>query len=240
MVKSVKFSTYCILQTFATTDSVDPKPKQRDISLHGTSQSTQYYTDPILPYLHLSCHQNTDMNSAKTEPSTICHMVAVPYPGRGHINAMMNSCKLLASKGTDILISFVITEEWLGFIGSDPKPANIRFATVPNCIPSEKGRGKDFAGFVKAVNTKMEAPFEELLDRLEPPVKAIVADTHIYWSISMGNRKNIPVASLFPMPAMVFSMFYHFELIVQNRHFPVDLSGTFCFFRLFGFWERYL
>nr|XP_023887176.1 UDP-glycosyltransferase 87A1-like [Quercus suber] len=164
------------------------------------------------------------MNSAKTEPSTICHMVAMPYPGRGHINAMMNSCKLLASKSTDILISFVITEEWLGFIGSDPKPANIRFATVPNCIPSEKGRGKDFAGFVKAVNTKMEAPFEELLDRLEPPVKAIVADTYIYWPIALGNRKNIPVASLFPMPAMVFSMFYHFELIVQNRHFPVDLS----------------
>uniref|UniRef100_A0A2N9FID6 Uncharacterized protein n=1 Tax=Fagus sylvatica TaxID=28930 RepID=A0A2N9FID6_FAGSY len=109
------------------------------------------------------------MDSVKTEPNTVCHVVAMPYPGRGHINAMMNFCKLLASKSADILISFVVTEEWLGFIGSDPKPTNIRFATVPNVIPSEYIRGKDFAGFVEAVNTKVEAPFEELLDRLEPP-----------------------------------------------------------------------
>ena len=53
---------------------------------------------------------------------TVCHVVAMPYPGRSHINAMMNLCKLLASKTADILISFVVTEEWLGFISSEPKP----------------------------------------------------------------------------------------------------------------------
>ncbi|XP_050282572.1 UDP-glycosyltransferase 87A1-like [Quercus robur] len=167
------------------------------------------------------------MDPAKTEQPdpTVCHLVAMPYPGRSHINAMMNLCKLLASKTADILISFVVTEEWLGFISSEPKPpAQIRFATVPNCIPSEVGRGKDLPGFLKAVNTKMEVHFEELLDRLQPPVKAIVADTYVYWAIGLGNRRNIPVASLFPMPAMVFSVLHHFELLVQNQHFPVDLS----------------
>ena len=109
------------------------------------------------------------MDPTKTEQPepTVCHVVAMPYPGRSHINAMMNLCKLLASKTADILISFVVTEEWLGFISSELKPlAQIRFATVPNCIPSEVGRGKDFPGFLKAVNTKMEVHFEELLDRL--------------------------------------------------------------------------
>ena len=169
------------------------------------------------------------MDPAKTEQlePTVCHVVAMPYPGRSHINAMMNLCKLLASKTADILISFVVTEEWLGFISSEPKPpAQIRFATVPNCIPSEVSRGKDLPSFLKAVNTKMEVHFEELLDRLQPPVKAIVADTYVYWAIGLGNRRNIPVASLFPMPATVFSVFHHFELLVQNQHFPVDLSGA--------------
>ena len=169
------------------------------------------------------------MDLAKTEQPepTVFHLVAMPYPSRSHINAMMNLCKLLASKTADIVISFIVTEEWLGFISSEPKPpAQIRFATVPNCIPSEVGRGKDFPGFLKAVNTKMEVHFEELLDRLQPPMKAIVADTHLYWAIGLGNRRNIPVASLFPMPAMVFSVFHHFELLVQNQHFPVDLSGA--------------
>ncbi|GMY10521.1 UDP-Glycosyltransferase superfamily protein [Fagus crenata] len=167
-----------------------------------------------------------EMDPAKTEPTAVCHVVAMPYPGRGHINPMMNLCKLLVSKSPDILISFVVTEEWLSFIGSDPKPANIRFATVPNVIPSELGRAKALAGFVEAVSTKMEAPFEELLDRLEPPVTAIVADTCLVWIVGLGSRRNIPVASLWTMSATVFSVFHHFELVVQNRHFPVDLSGA--------------
>ncbi|KAE8039343.1 hypothetical protein FH972_011764 [Carpinus fangiana] len=165
------------------------------------------------------------MDSAKTYPSTVCHVVAMPYPGRGHINPMMNLCKLLASKMPQhILVTFVVTEEWLGFIGSDPKPNNIRFATVPNVIPSELGRAKDFPGFVEAVSTKMEAPFEELLDRLEPPVTAIVADTYVVWAIRVGNRRNIPVASLWPMSATLFSVLHHFELLVQHGHFPIEVS----------------
>ncbi|XP_062170870.1 UDP-glycosyltransferase 87A1-like isoform X2 [Alnus glutinosa] len=163
------------------------------------------------------------MDAAKTYPSTGCHVVAMPYPGRGHINPMMSLCKLLALKRPQhILVTFVVTEEWLGFIGSDPKPDNIRFATVPNVIPSEVGRAKDFPGFVEAVNTKMEAPFEELLDRLQPPVTAIVADTYVVWAIGVGNRRKIPVASLWPMSATVFSVLHHFELLVQHGHFPIE------------------
>jgi hypothetical protein len=167
------------------------------------------------------------MDPSKTYPSTVCHVVAMPYPGRGHINSMMSLCKLLALKRPQqILITFVVTEEWLGFIGSDPKPANFRFATVPNVIPSELGRAKDWVAFVEAVSTKMEAPFEELLDRLEPPVTAIVADTYLVWVVGVGNRRNIPVALLWPMSATVFSVFHHFDLVVQHGHFPIEVSGA--------------
>ncbi|KAG5567057.1 hypothetical protein RHGRI_002580 [Rhododendron griersonianum] len=77
-------------------------------------------------------------------PTTICHVVAIPYPGRGHVNPMMNFCKLLSSKRDEILITFIVTEEWLGILSSEPKPpANIRFATIPNVIPSEIGRAAD-------------------------------------------------------------------------------------------------
>ncbi|KAB1202242.1 UDP-glycosyltransferase 87A1 [Morella rubra] len=165
------------------------------------------------------------MDAARKDASPVCHVVAMPYPGRGHINPMMNLCKLLAARSPEhILVSFVITEEWLGFIGSEPKPDNIRFSTVPNVIPSESGRGKDFPGFLEAVNTKMEAPFVELLDRLEPPVTAIAADTYLVWATGVGNRRNIPVVSLWTMSATVFSIFHHFELLERNRHFPVEVS----------------
>ncbi|KAL5750595.1 hypothetical protein ACOSP7_025198 [Xanthoceras sorbifolium] len=164
------------------------------------------------------------MDPARTVPTNVCHIVAVPYPGRGHINPMMTLCKQLATRQLEILITFVVTEEWLGLIGSEPKPDNIRFGTIPNVIPSELGRAKDFQSFLEAVLTKTEAPFEELLDRIEYPVTAIVADTYMVWVPGLGNRRNIPVVSLWTMSASVFSIFHHFHLLEENGHYPVDLS----------------
>ncbi|KAE9463611.1 hypothetical protein C3L33_04466, partial [Rhododendron williamsianum] len=161
------------------------------------------------------------------KPTTICHVVAMPYPGRGHINPMMNFCKLLASKKDEILITFVVTEEWLGFLSSEPKPpANIRFATIPNVVPSEKGRAADFPGFFRAVLTKMEEPFERLLERLDQPQKpsVIMHDTYLMWVVDVGNRRNIPVASFWTQQMSVFTVFYHFDLLEQNGQFPINVS----------------
>ncbi|KAM7258949.1 hypothetical protein ACFE04_014690 [Oxalis oulophora] len=140
---------------------------------------------------------------------TACHVVAVPYPGRGHVNPMMNLCKLLASKNTDILITLVVTEEWLGLISSYRKPENITFATIPNVLPSELVRGNNFPGFYAAVMSKMEVPFEKLLDKLEPPIAYIIADMELMWAIPVGNCRNIPVASLCTMSASALSIISH-------------------------------
>nr|WIW42807.1 UDP-glycosyltransferase [Nicotiana tabacum] len=136
-------------------------------------------------------------------PSQIkCHIVAMPYPGRGHINPMMNFCKLIATKHPNILITFIVTEEWYSFINSDPLPENIKYATIPNVIPSEIGRAKDFAGFLRATLTKLEAPVEKLIDGLGPlKPSVIVYDTYMNWVTRVGSRRNIPVASFFPMSA---------------------------------------
>jgi UDP:flavonoid glycosyltransferase YjiC (YdhE family) len=165
------------------------------------------------------------MDTVIAAPTTACHVVTMAYPGRGHINPLMNLCKILALKKKDILVTFVVTEEWLGFIGSDPKPENIRFASIPNVVPSEQVRAADLDTFVEAVFTKMEAPFERLLDQIVPPPSVIVADTFLFWAVDVANRRNIPVASFWVMSAAAFSVFQHFHLFAQNRHFPVDISG---------------
>lgn len=165
------------------------------------------------------------MESTNAQPATVCHVVAMPFPGRGHINPMMNLCKLLASKRKDILITFVVTEEWLGFIGSDPKPDNIRFEAIPNVIPPERLKAANFPDFYEAVMTKMEVPFEQLLDRLELPVTAIIGDIEVRWGTCVGNRRNIPVALVWTMSASVFSMFHHFDLHIKHSHAKVNLIG---------------
>ncbi|KAL0299983.1 UNVERIFIED_CONTAM: UDP-glycosyltransferase 87A2 [Sesamum calycinum] len=159
-----------------------------------------------------------------------CHVVAMPYPGRGHVNPMLNLCRLILSSRPDILVSFIVTEEWLGFLTASPPPTplppNFRFLSIPNVIPSEIGRAKDFPGFYEATLTKMEAPVEQLLDQLPPPTpRVIIYDTYLSWVVAVGNRRNIPVASLYTMSATVFSIFHHFDLIFQNRHLSPNLSG---------------
>jgi hypothetical protein len=98
---------------------------------------------------------------AATDEPCRCHIVAVPYPGRGHVNAMLSLSRLLAARGAEV--TFVVTEEWLGLILSSsaaaPLPAGVRLRAIPNVIPSEHGRGADHAGFLDAVATEMEAPF---------------------------------------------------------------------------------
>ncbi|XP_058106798.1 UDP-glycosyltransferase 87A2-like [Magnolia sinica] len=157
-----------------------------------------------------------------------CHVVAMPHPGRGHINPMMNVCKLLSCY-QGLVITFVVTDEWLGLIGLAPKPSNIQLRSIPNVIPSELDRGADYAGFLEAVFTKMADPFDRLLDQLNQPISCIIADTHLPWAVEIGNRRSIPVASLWTMTPAVFSIFHHYDLIMSNLHLTADddLSGQY-------------
>ncbi|XP_027183866.1 UDP-glycosyltransferase 87A1-like [Coffea eugenioides] len=150
-------------------------------------------------------------------------VVAVPYPGRGHINPMMNLCKIMANRRpNNFLITFVVTEEWHGILSSEPlHENNIRFATIPNVIPSEIGRAKDFTGFVQAVLNKMEGPVEHLLDQLEQPKPSVIIfDSFLKWGLGVANRRNIPAASLWPMSTTCFSLLRHYESLVENGHLP--------------------
>ncbi|KAJ3703056.1 hypothetical protein LUZ61_006761 [Rhynchospora tenuis] len=151
------------------------------------------------------------------------HVVAIPYPGRGHVNPMMVLCRQLIACG--IHATFIVTEEWHGLINSahPPPPPELNFMTIPNCIPSEHGRGNDHVGFIKAVYTKMAEPVEKLFDRLELVPQVIIADTYLPWAVEVANRRGIPICSLFTMSAAFFSVLLHFKRIPrpENPQKPV-------------------
>ncbi|TKY73551.1 UDP-glycosyltransferase 87A1 [Spatholobus suberectus] len=155
------------------------------------------------------------------------HVVAMPYPSRGHVNSMMSLCKLLAASSstseTSLLITFVVTQEWLGFIGSEPKPSNFRFATIPNVIPLQSQIASDIPAFFKAVVTNMEAPFDHLLHRLHPSVTALVADVELHFPIAVARRGNIPVALLWTMSASFYLTLHQLGSVVRNQSLKADL-----------------
>ncbi|GLU02588.1 hypothetical protein SLE2022_198330 [Rubroshorea leprosula] len=165
------------------------------------------------------------MNYHSSEPAGAGHLVAVPCPGRGHINPVLNTCKLLVSNSDNILITVVLTDEWLDLLSSEPKTDRIQFKSIPNVVPSETVRGADISGFAKAVWTKMKDPFERLLDGLQPPATLIMADTFLFWAVSIGNSRNIPVVSFWPMSAAMFSDVQHQHILFQKSGYsPVIMS----------------
>ncbi|XP_028792434.1 UDP-glycosyltransferase 87A2-like [Neltuma alba] len=167
--------------------------------------------------------------SMEGPPRVKGHVVALPFPTRGQVNPMMNLCKFIASRrNNEVLITFVVTQEWLGFIQSYSKPDTIRYATIPNVIPLDGQMLDDVPGFTEAVATKMRTAFEQLLDRLEPPVTAIVSDAELPWPAPVGNSRNIPVALLWTMPASFFEMFRQLYILAPgpDRRLSVDLLGN--------------
>ncbi|KAL5747108.1 hypothetical protein ACOSP7_024104 [Xanthoceras sorbifolium] len=162
------------------------------------------------------------MDSTTPKTTVGCHVVAIPFPGRGHVNPMMNLCNLLASKTHKIFITLVVTEEWLGLIDSDTKFSNIRYASIPNVIPSEIGRAANYTAFYEAAMTKMEVPVNQLLGQLEPPVTAIITDVELFWAIRIGNCRNIPVALLCTTSITAFWVQHYFDSI-QDQNFLLDL-----------------
>ncbi|KAK4856457.1 hypothetical protein QYF36_017732 [Acer negundo] len=156
--------------------------------------------------------------------NNICHILALPYPARGHINPMMNLCKLLASKRPDLLITFV-TEETYTSSGAGNFPPNIRFSYIPNgIIPSEESHAKDVFAFGLAVMSKLGAPFEQILDGLQTPaVTLILTDFFLSFAIHAGSRRNIPVAALWISTVTEFSMQCHLNLF-KEKQFPTDLE----------------
>jgi hypothetical protein len=152
----------------------------------------------------------------------------VPYPGRGHVNAMLNLCRLLVARADDNVsaaVTVVVTEEWLGLLGASAAGLGprVRFETIPNVIPSEHGRAADMAGFLEAVCTRMAGPFERLLDRLAP--SAIVSDAFVPWAVDVGRRRGVPVCVLCPISATTFAVQCNFHRLPPSS--PVaDVNGN--------------
>ena len=93
-------------------------------------------------------------------------------------------------------------------------------------VPPEREKTiYSFPRFYEAAITKMEAPFEQLLDQLELPVNVIVGNVELRWPVDVGNRRNIPVASLWTMSASFYNMLHHLEVFSRHQHLTHDMPG---------------
>lgn len=70
----------------------------------------------------------------------------------------------------------------------------------------------------------MEDPFEKLLDSLETAPNVIIHDSYLFWVIRVANKRNVPVASFWPMSASFFLVLKHYRRLEEHGHYPVNAS----------------
>eukprot|EP01018_Ginkgo_biloba_P015400 Gb_14888 [translate_table: standard] len=159
------------------------------------------------------------------------HVVAIPYPGQGHINPMMQLCKKLASR-PEIIVTFILTHSWRNiinqaylkegcdaFVHAHNLGLHIRVAEIPDCVPGEFDRWANFCEFVHSL-ADMEHHVEQLIHKLnqdddQPPVTCIVADTFLTWSVPLANKLGVSSVCFWTQAMAVFNFFYSSSQLVE-------------------------
>lgn len=163
------------------------------------------------------------------------HAALVPYPLQGHVIPFVHLATKLASNG--FTITFVNTEsihhqisksQLHGATNHDifaearKSGLDIRYETVSDGFPLGFDRSLNHDQFFEGIMHVFPAHVDELVGKLvlkNPPINCLIADTFYVWSSFIANKYNLVNVSFWTEPALVFSLYYHMDLLRQNGHF---------------------
>ncbi|KAL3628503.1 hypothetical protein CASFOL_027549 [Castilleja foliolosa] len=165
------------------------------------------------------------------------HAIMIPYPYQGHINPFVHLAVKLASQG--FTITFVNTQSVDRRISRAQSAAggkgaadifavardaglDIRYATVSDGFPIGFDRSLNHDQFVEGLIHEFVNYVDELVARLassDSPVTCLIADTFYVWASAVAGKHNLVSVSFWTEPALVLSLYYHLQLLVENGHF---------------------
>ncbi|KAL0409956.1 UNVERIFIED_CONTAM: UDP-glycosyltransferase 86A1 [Sesamum latifolium] len=162
-------------------------------------------------------------------------MISVPY--QGHINPFVNLALKIASKGFSItFVHFEFVHHRLSkahhcnktqvdiFSEARESGLDIRYTTISDGLPLEFDRDANYDEFWGKVLREFPARVDEFVrNTIESDphlLHFLVADTVFSWPATIAEKYNLVNVSLWTEPALVFSLAYHLDLLIENGHFP--------------------
>jgi hypothetical protein len=165
------------------------------------------------------------------------HAVVMAYPLQGHIIPAVHLALRLAARG--FAITFINTEavheqivkaagadcrdSYDPFFSARQSGLDIRYETVTDGFPLSFDRSLNHDQFMYSVLHELSAHVEELLGRLvataDPPITCLIIDTFFVWPATVGEKLGLPYVSFWTELALVFTLYYHMELLRTNGHF---------------------
>ncbi|KAA8518728.1 hypothetical protein F0562_016498 [Nyssa sinensis] len=169
------------------------------------------------------------------------HAIMIPYPLQGHVNPCVHLATKLASNG--FTVTFVNTEAIHHKIStSHPHSAgddlfaearqsglDIRYMTVSDGFPVEFDRQLNLDQFRETFLRVFPILVDELVGKMvrisDPPINCLIADTFHVWSSHIADKYNLVNVSFSTQPALVFTLYYHLDLLRSNGHFD-SINGN--------------
>ncbi|KAL5701819.1 7-deoxyloganetin glucosyltransferase [Ranunculus cassubicifolius] len=162
------------------------------------------------------------------------HIVCVPLPFQGHINAMLKLAKVLHTKG--FRITFVNTEfnhqKMLKAMGPDSLEGmpDFRYETIPDGLPpSEISASQDILQLWESLSKTCLVPLCTLISKLneasstsgKPLVSCIISDVLLSVTLEAADMFSIPGVLLWPMSASVLLIYLQGEQILEKVILPL-------------------
>ncbi|GMN24987.1 hypothetical protein TIFTF001_000768 [Ficus carica] len=162
------------------------------------------------------------------------HAILIPYPLQGHLIPSVHLALKLASQG--FTITFINTHSiHHQTTKSQPHPhasdlfadtgLDIRYRTVSDGLPVDFDRSLNHDQFMAALLHVFSAHVDEVVGEIvksnseQSPVSCLIADTFFVWPSKIAKKFGLLYASYWTEPALVFTLYYHLDLLRKNGHF---------------------
>lgn len=166
------------------------------------------------------------------------HAIFVTYPLQGHVNPSVHLAIKLAQRG--FTITFINThyvhhkrsearsttgggdEDDDIFAAARNSGLNIRYVTISDGLPVGFDRSLNHDQFMASLLHVFSAHVEEAVEKIVksgPPVNCLIADTFFVWPSKLAKKFGILYISYWTETALVFTLYYHVDLLRLNSHF---------------------
>ncbi|XP_062117290.1 UDP-glycosyltransferase 86A1-like [Humulus lupulus] len=185
------------------------------------------------------------MEAETTTAPKPLHAVVFPIPLQGHVIPAVNLAIRLATKGFTItfvntqLIHHQITKSLPNpnttqndiddevvdiFSGAREAGLDIRYRTVSDGFPLSFNRMLNHdqylrEGHMGVLPIHMDELVRELVESADPTVSVLIADTFFGWQSNIAKKYDLVSVSFWTEPAIVFSLYYHLDLLKVNGHY---------------------
>ncbi|KAG6760685.1 hypothetical protein POTOM_033863 [Populus tomentosa] len=161
------------------------------------------------------------------------HAILVSYPLQGHVIPSVHLAIKLASQG--FTITFINTHAFHHQISkaqhsSEPdiftkvreSGLDIRYATISDGLPVGFDRSLNHDQYMAALLHVFSAHVDEVVSQIvksDDSVRCLIADTFFVWPSKIAKKFGLLYVSFWTEPALVFSLYYHMDLLRINGHF---------------------